>query len=375
MREICEIKDCTGCFACMNICPRDAISIGVDVLDKTIPQIEAAKCIDCGLCKKVCPVLTNPVFKRAEYAYAAWSKSEADLNKSSSGGMAAVFAKTVVKAGGCVFGAASLERKTKHICAVTVEDIERLRGSKYVQSEIGLVYRAVKRKLDNTDQVLFIGTPCQIAGLKGYLGKEYEHLLTVDLICHGTPPHRYLEEYLDKKTKSCWEKYSFREGEKWRLTSFFDKKKSYDCISDYDVYYQAFKEALIYRDNCYKCIYSRGERVSDITIGDFWGIDRASLARKYDGNISLVLPNTDRGKLFWENVQGDVYSEQRTIEEASNKLQTNLRHPSPRHKERELFEKLYPRYGFSKTMNKTQLGKKIRKLYLKYRVYCILHRT
>lgn len=374
MKEICKIKDCTGCFACMNICPKDAISISMDILSKTIPKIDDKKCIECGLCKNVCPVNTKQVLNRAEYAYAAWSNNTDDLNKSSSGGVAAVFTRIIIEGGGCAFGASSFERQNRHICVTTIDDAEKLRGSKYVQSNIGLIYREVKQKLDNKISVLFIGTPCQIAGLKGYLAKGYENLLTVDLICHGTPPHKYLEEYLDKKTKSHWEKYSFREGNKWELVSFINSQKNYECISDYDMYFQSFLTALIYRDNCYTCLYSRTERVSDITIGDFWGIDRASLKEKYKGKISVILPNTDKGRQFWEKVKGNFYYEKRTVEEAANKLQTNLRHPSRKHSERDFFEQNYPIYGFVKTLNKTRFGKHIRKLYLKYRIYSFLHR-
>lgn len=374
MNNICETEDCTGCFACMNICPQNAISIDRDILDKTIPKIDAKKCIDCGLCKKVCPVNTKPVFNRAECAYAAWSKDPDDLNKSSSGGIAAVLTRAILNSGGCVFGAASLERETKHICVTTIDEAEKLRGSKYVQSNIGFIYRQVKEKLEKEIEVLFIGTPCQVAGLTSYLGKKHKNLLTVDLICHGTPPHKYLEKYLNKQAHSQWTRYSFRKGNKWGLISYNKDKTTYDCISDYDIYFQSFLKGLIYRDNCYKCIYARLERVSDITIGDFWGIDRSTLKRKYDGKISVVLPNTEKGYSFWECVQDQFYSEQRTIEEAANKLQTNLRNPSPKHEEREFFVKNYPKYGFIKAVKRTQLGRKIGRLHLKYKIYTALHR-
>lgn len=374
MNNICKTEDCTGCFACMNICPRNAISIERDILDKTVPKIDAKKCIDCGLCKKVCPVNTKPVFNKAECAYAAWSKDPDDLNKSASGGIAAVLTRAILNSGGCVFGAASVERETRHICVTTIDEAEKLRGSKYVQSNISFIYRQVKEKLEKEIKVLFIGTPCQVAGLNSYLGKKHKNLLTVDLICHGVVPHKYLQEYLDKKSKGKWDTYSFRGVNDSYITAYQNGVIKYKRYAEHDIYYGGFYNGLFFRENCYQCEYSSCQRVSDITIGDFWGIDRSTLKRKYNGKISVVLPNTEKGHSFWKCIQDKFYSEQRTLEEAANKLQTNLRKPSPKHQERDFFVKNYPKYGFIKTVKRTQLGRKISRLYLKNRIYTALHR-
>lgn len=367
--QICEREKCTGCFACMNICPKDAITVQTDVLGKTIPIIDENKCISCGVCNKVCPVNCAVEQKMPEHTYAVWSVDEYDCKFSSSGGAASVFARRVLENGGAVYGAASIDGAVKHIKIADVSELEMLRGSKYVQSSIGYIYRDVKNELKNGRKVLFTGTPCQIAGLKGYLQKENENLITVDLICHGTPPETYLNEHIqDVTNNSQYDSVAFRGKYDYYLTVENKGKIKYQRKRDLDTYFQAFADGLILRDNCYSCRYACPDRCADLTIGDFWGIDRSTLKNPYKGRISLVMTNTKKGMDFFEECKDRFVCEERTLKEAMNPEQGNLLHPSVPHNERQFFVRNYPVFGFEKTMKKTKLGKAVNKNYIKSRV-------
>lgn len=352
--QLCEPKVCVGCFACANICPQGAVLITLDDLGKTIPQIDHSRCIECGACQKACPVLSHVPLHKPCCAYAVWSKDQKDVVRSSSGGAAAVFSRYVIENGGVVCGSVVREGVTQHICIDNQDELDLLRGSKYVQSEIGDCYCQIRNYLSNGRMVLFIGTPCQSAGLQTFLGKDYAGLLTVDLICHGTPPQKYLTEYLLSQTKE-FDSFSFRGKYDYYLTAYKGDEIVYQKERSQDLYYLSFLEGLIYRDNCYSCRYARTERASDLTIGDFWGLNRITMRQKYDGRISLVLPCTKKGQDFFETVKDSFFWEKRTISEAANETQGNLLHPSVPHKDRELFETIYRRNGFKKAVSSTSV--------------------
>lgn len=360
--EICKQENCTGCFACKNICPKDAIITVTNKLGKTIPVVDDKICIGCEMCKKVCPV-NNPVeYNTPQFVYAAWSKNETDILLSSSGGVATVFAHTIIDNDGIVFGSASIDNTVKHISAISSLEIEKFRGSKYVQSDIGCIFREVKEKLILGKFVLFIGTPCQIAGLKNYLHNDYQNLITVDLICHGTPPITYLNEHLSyviKPSKS-WDSVSFRGKYNYILTAYNQNKIVYQNKQSKDAYFRAFLDGLTYRDNCYECKYAKPERISDITVADFWGIDRSKMKYSYNGRISLVMINTDKGATFFDKNKDKLVWEEHTLSEAMSPEQTNIHHASIPHKDRKIFEENYIKYGFEKAVNKTEIGKRIK---------------
>ncbi len=357
MEKICPAEHCTGCLACMNSCPTDAISVSTDQNDSIAPRINAEKCIDCSLCARICPANTPRPLRRAPHAYAAWSTADP---LSSSGGIGAVMARQILENGGVVYGAAVDGGKTRHIRVETANELPRLRGSKYVQSDVGLTYRTAKQDLTAGRQVLFTGTPCQIGGLYAYLRKSYDNLVTVDLICHGTPPHTYLQQHLDNKTGGNWDSFSFRGEHDFYMTAYKDGNIVYQQVSGQDAYFHAFLRGLTYRDSCYQCPYSRLERVADVTIGDFWGIDRKTLQHPYDGRISVVLPNTDKGQAFFDTVKDRLVYEQRPAEEAANEQQTNLCHPSLPHPDRETFLAAYRTSDFPTAINATSIPRENR---------------
>ena len=206
MMEICRKEDCTGCWACVNSCLHNAISMREEKLGHLYPLVNSDKCINCGLCIKICPANNSKTLCNPKTAYAGWDKNELEYKSSTSGGAASAFARYIIKNGGIVYGCACLENvDIRHIRIDKEDDLYKLKGSKYVQSNIYDSYRSVKNDLCDNREVLFIGTPCQIAGLKSYLRKEYEKLYLVDLICHGVPSQKlfnYYLEYLSNKFKS-----------------------------------------------------------------------------------------------------------------------------------------------------------------------------
>lgn len=197
MKEICCTSDCTGCMACVNVCAHHAISVVQDKEGFDRPQIDESLCVDCGLCAKTCPINHHPLATEPIEIYSGWSSNEAVRINSSSGGAFTEIARPVLEDGGVVFGCTLNDKlQAEHIYVETLEDLENnLRGSKYVQSRIGNTYEQAKDFLRQGRKVLFSGTPCQIAGLRNYLRKDYENLLTVDLICHGVPSPLIFEEY------------------------------------------------------------------------------------------------------------------------------------------------------------------------------------
>ena len=359
--EICKEEKCTGCFACMNVCPKNAIICETNQYGKTVPVIQSDKCIECGMCVRICPENTSPEKNYPLKCYAAWSRDEQERKYCSSGGVANEFSRYTVEQGGIVYGAVFGDGlELVHTACGTLAQTERLKGSKYVQSYVGTVYRDLKTQLREGKKVLFVGTPCQIAGVRRYLGKDYDNLILVDLICHGTPPMEYLKDYVNSITKKKITDVSFRGKRNWRLTLYDGNKSVYSRRNKQDSYFTAFLKSLIYRDNCYQCQYAAPERCSDITIGDFWGLDRSSLQVPYGGRISVVLVNTKNGEKMWEKVQDRFYSEARAVEEA---VQGNaqLRKPSKCHPDRELFLQNYKKGNFAAAVRTPGMKKEIRK--------------
>ena len=201
------------------------------------------------------------------------------------------------------------------------------------------------------------------------MGKEYENLITVDLICHGTPPMKYLNEHIEKAVKGKkFDSFAFRGKYDYCLAVYSGNKKLYKEYKDNDEYFTAFLKSMILRNNCYKCKYARPERVSDITIGDFWGINRDTLKNKYEGRISLVMPNTEKGDVFFKSCKDMLVYEVRKLDEALNPAQGNLLHPSVSHIKREVFIQNYPKYGFEKAIYMTGIGEEVRKKRIKHKV-------
>lgn len=339
---ICNPDQCTGCFACMNVCAKNAINIIEDDYGRTIPDIDENKCVECNICRKICPV-NNPIqLNEPDECYAIWTKNYDDRNCCASGGISTGIARFFIKNQGVVFGAAfddnlNLEMKM----AETEDELIQFRGSKYVQCNTEYSYRQVKEQLAHGKEVLYVGTPCQIAGLNAFLQKPQSNLYTIDIICHGTPPLKYLKEYCEQKfPEHKVSRVTFRGENDFQFCAFEGKNIIYKKPTYLDSYFHAFLKGVTYRENCYSCKYATGKRCSDLTIGDFWGINSETLNNHFDGRISLLLQNTNKGKLLFEKVKDEFVFEKRDIEEAI-KGNDQLQRPTTKHKERKRFFKNY----------------------------------
>ena len=306
-------KDCCGCGACMNVCPKNAIRMAEDEVGFVYPEIDQNLCVGCGACKKACGYQTQPLMQKSEAVYAAASNNDNFLRKSASGGAFAVLAENVLKKDGVVYGAAlPLENgklEPKHLRIDTVERLPELQGSKYVQSAIGDTYAQAQKDLLDGKRVLFSGTPCQIAGLKQYLKKDYENLLTVDIICHGVPSKRFFQSFMEdygKKLRGTITEFYFRDKSKGQgmITRSVYKNKNGErqekvIAGNLLSYVNLFLRSFTYRKNCYSCPFASEKRVGDLTLGDFWGFHEEYPS--YDEKqglsngkgISCVLVNTD----------------------------------------------------------------------------------
>lgn len=321
------VKDsysCCGCGACMNICPKGAIDMREDPAGFKFPHIDTSKCIECGLCLKVCK-FENPELVYPRAAYICQLKDENTLALSTSGGAFRAMAEKIIERGGVVFGCAYTENKDglvpTTIAVDNIEELSKLSGSKYVQSEMGFAYKKAKGFLDKGRLVLFSGTPCHISGLYSYLGKSYDNLYTTDLICHGVPNLKMFQSELlriEKKYKSTVKYFCFRDKSivGWTWSTFMcsfklgngkSYCKSYENIAYFDLF---LKGGDITRDSCSKCPYARQERVSDITIGDAWGAEIAHPNFEelkggdfnFKKGLSLALINTERGENFFSDL-------------------------------------------------------------------------
>ena len=327
MPQLARHEDCTGCMACYNACSHQAIEIVKDKKGFLQPEVNAEKCVECKLCEKSCPIVT-PLEAREPnpHAYAAWY--EEDRKISSSGGAFSAFARKVLAEDGVVFGAAfDNALHLRHVAVESLERLEPLRGSKYVQSEVGETFRTVRQYLKDGRKVLFCGTPCQVAGLRGFLRKDYDNLLTADLACHGVPSGEVFQSYLKKLNNRLGiaegglriESFEFRRRDGWGLAPSISTE-SY-CRPLYGVdalYMEAFDKSALFRESCYHCPFAKIPRVGDVTLADFWGLGRHGKKFKHDvtKGVSLILVNTEKGQKALSALDKDTFVEERTLEEA-----------------------------------------------------------
>ena len=313
MNQICAPEQCTGCMACLNICPVDAISQVKNKKGFYIPHIDSSICINCGKCIEVCPSISAPLPHDTPFhIYACWSNNEQLRHDSTSGGIFSLLADKVLQNDGLVFGVALNKNQCAgHLCVSDVDGLFHLRGSKYVQSQIGTCYRKVKAALTANKPVLFSGTPCQIAGLRNYLGKDYDNLLLVDLLCHGTPSPDVFSAYLSFISEQTGEKdvsnVKFRDKKySWNLFRMkidFVSGTNYSESTLKDPFLRAFLRDYCLNESCYTCKFIGTSRQGDITLGDFWGyLSEKYSQRNTDKGISLVMVNTQKGESWMDRL-------------------------------------------------------------------------
>lgn len=341
-------KMCTGCRTCALACPKKCITMVEDECGFYYPVIDKTKCINCKRCIRICPVSNDvPIYNNLEkeVAYSYITNNEEDLLKASSGGAFFDIAKKFIN--GCdkyaIFGAAFDENiQVKHLYITDIKDIDLLRKSKYVQSDVNDSYINVKKFLNDGYKVVFSGTPCQIAGLKMYLNKEYENLLTIDLICHGVPSQKILNQAIriEEKTRNIKiTKLNFREKVKEKSGKFFSKNlkicaenKTIILSPKENAYLQGFQSGLFYRNSCYSCKFASIKRYSDVTIGDCWGIDN----NKYDihKGVSCIIIHTAKGLMVAKELEGTLSKLDVKFVIENNKQYSK---PAEIHKNRNLF--------------------------------------
>lgn len=343
MIELVSRDLCTGCEACYNVCGHGAITMEPDKEGFKFPVINSSLCTECTLCQKKCPELNAPKLERKENpkAYAVWSFEDRD--KSSSGGAFSIFAKYTLSKGGVVFGAAfDKEFNLHHVEVTKVQDFAPLRGSKYVQSNIGDTFRLVKGYLKEGKPVLFSGTPCQIAGLYSVVGNRFDDLLiTLDIVCHGVPSLGIFQNYLSKlrtyEGYKEFDNFSFRKLDGWaKLSTVGVKNKQIKINSRQDIYMAGFDKGLLMRECCYSCRYTKIPRVGTFTLADFWGVGHDKPPFKYSTKegVSLVLANTDNASHLLQVLSENIFCESRPLSEAV-RGNTHLREPSKRPKRRD----------------------------------------
>ena len=371
MIEVCKKQECVGCGACLSACNRNAITMQPDSLGFLYPIIDQDKCVDCGLCTKSCFNNHKPVYNEPMQTCIGYASDINEQISSTSGGIASVLMRTVLSKGGIVYGCTGENaRDVKHIRIERLDEIVKLKGSKYVQSYMGSTYKTVVNDLKADRTVLFIGTPCQVAGLKAYLkGKVFENLFTIDFVCHGVPSQQILNDAIDAELSSYGDlrlvnrvKGKGKES-KYTLRLLEDEKVVYDDVYPSKGYITGFLCGLYYRENCYQCKFSKRERVSDITLGDFW--DRQNivhgLTNKKNG-LSMIMANTESGKNLLALSKNSFKSIAWSYDDFIIR-NGQLKHPVKRHSNRDLFEKLYKSVGYNAALTNTIYNdlRKIRK--------------
>ena len=360
MIELPDTNSCFGCTACASVCRAGAITMCRDAEGFEYPSVDASRCVGCGRCDDICPSVHAPSMKHpadAQRVYAARCRDGRELRLSASGGVFGVLARHVLARDGVVYGVAySSAMEARHVAAEDASSLSSLHDSKYVQSHLGSTFRDVQRQLHDGRDVLFSGTPCQVAGLRRFLRQSYTNLLTCDILCHSVASPRIFSDYVrfvERHTRGRMVNLSLRDKSRgWG--SGATRIDYADGTSLYDSYWAsiwavAYPLHLITRPSCHACPFCSGQRVGDISIGDFWGVERA-LPQSYcaDG-VSLVLVNTEHGRQLWGDVQADMFVDASTLDDAMQPVL--MRHSSPDVRRDEFWHD-YQRGGFDAVVRK-----------------------
>lgn len=330
MPQLATNNLCTGCSACVTVCPSQCLSMKTNENGFLYPVVlEQGKCLNCGLCEKACPILEQKKLEgQNTIAYAAYSLDESVRAHSSSGGIFTEVAQSVLAQGGKIYGAAYTRNfAVHHVCVTMREELEHLRGAKYAQSDLEGCFIKIKKQIKNGTRVLFIGTPCQVAGLKSFLKKDYNNLVCVDFVCHGVPSPMAWEKYVKYRAEqdnegimptrinlrskhTGWSRYQYS-----NLYEYTDKR--YSAGSGADLFMRLFVENFINRESCSNCPFKGYNRVSDLTIADFWGIWDIMPDMDDDKGTSLVLVHSDKGKKLMSDILDRLVIKSVTLQQAS----------------------------------------------------------
>lgn len=321
-------KHCCGCGACADVCPKRCIIIIEDSKDFRIPKVKSAECINCGLCENVCPVLNSGASKGIEKLLCCYNKDKEQRRAGSSGSIFVLFAERILALDGVVIGAAfDSDLQLRHTIAKTIEEVRPLMKSKYIQSDTTGIFNKVKKSLKDGQQVLFVGTPCQCQALYNFLGqKRHDNLLLVDFICHGVPSQKLFDKAIasyEQRNGCKVQSFSFREKSKGLLHCYSiyykyngddEVEKDIGLPKDFPFYY-GYLKYNIFREGCYECLFARRERVSDITLGDFWHLTKIKKdVTDFRKGYSMVVVNTEKGMSYIQQIASDIVMEEYPIE-------------------------------------------------------------
>ena len=325
--QLPEKRDCCGCSACEQACQHHGLAMCADEEGFLYPVLNATTCVGCGQCEKACPVLAPYECRLPQKAFASINLRDDIRMQSSSGGVFTLLAERIIDQGGVVFGARfDSQWNVVHAVARSKEDLRHFRGSKYVQSRIGDCYAEARQLLKQNVPVMFVGTPCQIAGLKHFLGRDSDQLLSVDFICHGVPSPGVWQWYVEQQARSMTRRHwkdrlryfrkpltilsniEFRnktDGWKRYRTVFESNGYKQERVSVFyqdNPYMRAFLGDFDLRPSCHRCQAKQGRSHSDITIADFWNVHRVVDGFDDDRGTSLVLVNTEKGQQAYEGL-------------------------------------------------------------------------
>lgn len=353
MIQITNPSDCCGCTACASICPHNAITMKPDALGFLYPQIDTINCTNCGLCEKICaftPSYDQSLNLPKPLAFAVRHKDMHEVETSRSGAAFIALSDYILEKGGVVYGVGYTDHfRVVHKKAISKTERNEFKGSKYVQSDLGSIFRQIKQDLKNGITVMFSGTPCQTAGLNSFVGKKLrENLFLVDIVCHGVPGPYIWRDYLlflEKKYKSSIIEVNFRNKIKFGWAAHYETytfNRGVE-ISKHSYTYLFYKHIML-RKSCEKCPYTNLQRPSDITLADFWGWEKTNPSLNKDNKgISLLLLNTQKGKDLFSLNKNKLHT---TQTELKNCLQGNLQRPSKADSFRDRFEYDYSHKGF-----------------------------
>lgn len=308
MEEIVSKSLCTGCTACMHNCPKSAISFVEDEEGFKYPIINQEKCVDCGICKKTCPVLNTKENESINKSYVGYNKDSNERLNASSGSIFSLIANYILDNNGIVVGAAfDKNNHLKHIAVEKKKELEPLKKSKYLQSDLDNIFKYVKEKI-KTMKVLFVGTPCQVAGIKSFI-KHNDNLITIDLFCHGVPSPKLFAKYVRELEKDNNDKlinYDFRDNSTgWDSYSNRATFENKTIITDRNKneYMRLFLSDVALRKSCYNCNFKLGNKYSDITLGDFWGIKKKYPEMYNKEGVSAIIINTENGIDIFDKIK------------------------------------------------------------------------